>query len=300
MEKLPNFLIAGAAKSGTTSLYYYLMDHPEIFFSANKEPSFLSADRYDSIAKLGLPTREYINSIEEYRQLFSQVGTEKAIGEASTDTLYYFSTSIPRIKQYLGEPKIIIILRNPPMAAFSMWTHMVRDNRETLSFEDALDFEDDRITHHAICAYHYKVRALYFEQVKAFQTAFPEVKCYIYEEFIKNINGTIRDICEFLDVDPAYQPSKTLVYNASGIPRHRWINDLFIKYAPFRKVVRKIGTSLLSSSVYAGLRDEFRQKNMVKVGINPKTYNTLKDYYKKDILALQDLLNRDLSIWLDK
>ncbi len=117
-DHLPNFLIVGAAKSGTTSLYYYLHEHPEIFLSAIKEPKFFSSE----VLKDQYLTRKnkdlYVGSYEEYRNLFRNVQSEKAIGEASTDTLFLYGSTIPRIKKYLGDPKIIVILRNPPAQPF--------------------------------------------------------------------------------------------------------------------------------------------------------------------------------------
>ena len=160
-DHLPNFLIVGAAKSGTTSLYYYLMDHPEIYFSKIKEPDYLSSEVLKDQYLTRVSLRPYIKTINDYKELFNEVINEKAIGEASTDTIYYHKTTIPRIKSLLGDPKIIIMMRNPPYAAFSMYSHMIRDNRETLSFEDALAIENERIRGNWQCSYHYKARALY-------------------------------------------------------------------------------------------------------------------------------------------
>jgi len=300
-DHLPNFLIAGAAKSGTTSLYYYLMDHPEIYFSKIKEPEYLTSEVVTDQYLTRLSRRPYIKTLEEYKILFSDVKNEKAIGEGSTDTIYYYHTTIPRIMNLLGDPKIIIMMRNPPYAAFSMYSHMIRDNQEDLSFEDALAMEDERIRNHQPCAYHYKARALYAHQVKAFLEAFSQVKVLIYEEFIRDIPGTIKEVCSFLEIDPNYQPTNTSIrYNASGVPRLKWFNNIFTMKNPIQRHIRKIGMSLLSGPVYAGLRDSIRQKNIIKLKMKPETLAYLKEYYHEDILTLQKILDRDLGIWLNE
>ena len=108
---LPNFLIVGAAKSGTTSLYQYLHEHPEIFMSGNKEPRFfissvftnMSSDDPRYSALLDLTITEY----DEYTKLFRDAGKYKAIGEATATYLYYYQEAIPNIKKYLNDVKII-------------------------------------------------------------------------------------------------------------------------------------------------------------------------------------------------
>ena len=140
--KLPNFLIVGAPKSGTTSFNYYLKEHPQIYMSRVKEPYFFTSQR------LQLPEsgpgdykRKYIKEFSQYKELFNNVGNEIAIGEASTDTMFYHSFTINEIHKFVGDPKILIFLRNPVDRAFSAYTHLLRENREPHSFEEGLDQE---------------------------------------------------------------------------------------------------------------------------------------------------------------
>ncbi len=299
-QVLPNFLIAGAAKSGTTSLYYYLMDHPEIYFSPNKEPDFLSSPALKNQYPLEVAHRPYISNIEDYYRLFEKVKNQKAIGEASTDTMYYHSTTIPRIKTILGKPRIIIILRNPPLAAFSMYSHMVRDDREELSFEEAIRLDASRKAQNYRSAYLYKSLFMYYDQVKAFLEQMDQVKVLIYEEVIIDIPGSIKQICEFLEVDAQYIPSNTSIrYNASGIPIVSWFNKLFLMKNPLQMGIRTVGTALLTPTKYVALRDSIRQQNMRKSKIHPETFAELKQTFREDILKLQNLLKKDLSVWLD-
>ena len=134
---MPNFLIVGAAKSGTTSLYEYLRQHPAVFMPKWKELSFFIGDHFGPLHKVKRP--------EYYRKVFDKVQNESAVGEASTSYLY--DESAPKkIKEGLGLINIIIILRNPVEMSYSLYNHQVRKEGETLkTFEAALEAEEDRI-----------------------------------------------------------------------------------------------------------------------------------------------------------
>lgn len=149
---LPNFLIIGAAKSGTSSIYDYLKQHPQIYMSSIKEPIFFAfegeqIDEFgpfndDPLAK-GTLTNSATN-IDDYQALFRDVDGEKAIGEASVRYLY-FSKSPNRIKKYIPEAKLIAILRNPVDRAYSHFLMNLRKQFEPLNdFSKALQAEEKR------------------------------------------------------------------------------------------------------------------------------------------------------------
>ena len=141
---MPNFLIVGAAKSGTTSLYRYLRQHPDIFMPEWKELSLFIGDPYGPLHRVRKP--------EYYHKAFSKVQNQTAVGEAST--AYLFDEAAPGIiKDHLGTVRIIIILRDPVAMSYSLYNHQFRKEGETLeNFEAALAKEDDRLqfplTHH--------------------------------------------------------------------------------------------------------------------------------------------------------
>ena len=142
-NKLPNFLIVGAAKSGTSSLHNYLNQHHQVFMPSYnkegmkvKEPRFLIKDLVQHRLHNGIWT------FEEYQSLFDDVKDEKAIGESTVLYLYYYKHAINNIKQYLGEDmKIIIMLRNPVDRAYSAFHHVSRGFKENNSFEKSLEIE---------------------------------------------------------------------------------------------------------------------------------------------------------------
>ena len=180
-EKSPNFLIVGGAKCGSTSLYYLLNQHPDIFMPKFKEPLFFISDIIKKISKKDLAYRNeglkdhFIHNEQDYLKLFQNVKEESAIGEASATYMYYHKYSIPKIKSLLKNPKIIIILREPVEKSFSQYKHLLKLNAEELSFEESLALEKVRIAENFTAMYHYKAQSLYFEQVKAFFDNFSDV-----------------------------------------------------------------------------------------------------------------------------
>ena len=142
-NKLPNFLIVGAAKCGTSSMHNYLNQHPEVFMPSYnkygmkvKEPRFLIKDLVQNRLHNG------IWDFEEYKSLFSDVMGEKAIGESTVLYLYYYQHAIKKIKENLGKDvRIIIMLRSPVDRAYSAFQHVSRGFQESNSFEESLDIE---------------------------------------------------------------------------------------------------------------------------------------------------------------
>jgi len=145
-NKLPNFLIVGAAKSGTSSLHQYLIQHPDIFMPSYnkegknvKEPQFLIKEKVEKRLHFG------VWDWEEYKALFDDSGEYKSVGESTVFYLYYYKESIKNIKFRLGDDvKIIIVLRNPIDRAYSAFQHVSRSVKENLSFEEALKREENR------------------------------------------------------------------------------------------------------------------------------------------------------------
>ena len=196
----PDFLIAGAPKAGTTALYHALRSHPEVFLPDMKEPDhFLSEE-----AMRTTRTRA------EYDALFASLpGGVKAAGEASVNYLYDEGAA-QRIRDGLGGgTRILLLLRDPATAAFSLWRHNARTAGENLAFTDAVAAEERRragndVPRGALPArwYLYTERVCYAPQVKRFLDAFPaeQVRISTYEEFFEDAVTSFADVCRFLGV----------------------------------------------------------------------------------------------------
>lgn len=295
----PNFLIIGAAKSGTTSLYSYLNQHPQIYMSPVKEPRFFALEgkeiNYQGPAKV--INQKTINTIEEYESLFDGATNETAVGEASTLYLYHPEAS-EKIKQHIPQAKLIAILRNPVERAFSSYQHLVRDGYETLSFEDALNAEKKRIADNYPPLWHYQQRGFYYQQLSQYFATFPaeQIKVYLYEDLIKNSSSMLEDIFNFLEVEPNFQPNTTQKMNASGTPKNKVLHKIITQDNFVKSAVK----SLLPKDLRKNLYKKVKKSNLKKDNTIP--YNLarqLKETYREDILQLQELLKRDLSAWLN-
>lgn len=293
---LPNFLIIGAAKAGTTSLYSYLQEHPQIYMSSPKEPRYFTPELYmiynNGVRQGG---RRKALSFAEYCQLFQAASDEIAIGEASTEYLY-IPQAPERIKKCIPNVKLIAILRNPIERAFSAFCYQLRDGYETLTFEQALQAEEKRIKDGFRPGWHYKQVGFYSAQVKRYLENFhPEqIKIYLYEELEDNSTAVAQDVYKFLEVEAAYTPDLTR-QNISGIPKSRLLQDMFTKDNPLKSALKPLLPIQLRKSIYQGIR----KHNLGTKPVLPlKIRQELIELYREDIGQLQALIQKDLSHWL--
>lgn len=298
MKVLPNFLIVGASKSGTSSIYHYLKQHPDIFLSnIQKEGRYFSqmSGNYNGPGDKHLDN-SITRNLEDYILLFNGFTHQKAIGDISPEYLYLYEKSIPLIKQTLNEDvKIIIILRSPVDRAFSSFNHYKRDKREQLTFEEALEKEDERRTKNWIWAWQYKNSGLYYRQVKAYLDNFKNVKVLLFEDFNDDPKKTLQEICKFIEVAPDFEFDTSYKYNVSGDPKSAVLYKLetsrglvnFVKRFVPKKLIVKIKNN------WSG------EKQMIKAAMDSDTRKNLIEFFREDILKLQNLIQKDLTRWLN-
>lgn len=298
---LPNFLIAGSAKCGTSSLHNYLAQHPEIFMSKRKEPRFFSSQVNPLPLKGPKDYRVekwYVKTFPEYCQLFKDAGAHKVVGESSADNLYFYKGTIPVIKKYLGDPKIILVLRNPVKRSFSAYQHLVRDDREQLSFEEGLQAEQERIDNNWELIYHYRAVSRYYEPVKAYLESFSNVKVILNEDLAKEPQKALMEVFEFLGVDKNVPiKDKKTKYNMSGKPRSRWLHEFLFEGHPARNFLRPVVRFFIPRNYRKSISLAVQQKNLVQMEINPQTAAQLKKEFAEEIEKLGKLINKNLSSW---
>ncbi len=303
---MPNFLIIGAGKSGTTSLYEYLALHPEVYMSPVKEPNFFALEGQS--LDFGAPenmTRNInswsVTNLEAYRDLFGGVSGEKAIGEASPLYLY-FPDAPGRIRRYIPDARLIAILRNPADRAYSAFTHLVHHDVEPFTdFDRALQEEEARIEANWEWTWHYKRAGFYYEQLSRHYETFDrdQIRVYLYEDLRDDPIGLLRDLFRFIGVDEAFAGTLTAdaltKHEASSFPRSRALHH-FLKYPnPFKSALKP----LLPKGLRRTARYRLRSWNLAKPpALSPKIRRNLTALYREDIEKLQDLIGRDLSGWL--
>lgn len=292
---MPNFLIIGAAKSGTTALYHYLKQHPQIYMSPNKEPKFFALEG-QKLNLSGADAQDYksaVVNINDYKKLFQGVTDELAIGEAST--LYLYHPKAPeRIHHYIPNTKLIAILRHPVERAYSGYIMHIGHGRETIyDFAQAIQEEKARISRNEIWG-HYINAGFYYTQLSRYFDLFKreQIKIYLYENLKEKPNDLIRDIFQFLRVDHTFVPNVTLKYNVLGIPRNEFARFFSRKINEINPVVKQLFPDKIRHQVRSKI---FKAPPPLLAEIR----SDLIEVYRQDILQLQELINIDLSKWLE-
>lgn len=292
----PNFLIVGAAKCGTTSLFEYLRRHPDVYMPACKELSYFAGK---DEANAG--------TFNDYLKFFSNARFESKIGEASG--AYLYSSSAPlKIASALGKStKIIIILRNPIEMAYSLWAQNRKDGNEQLTFKEALDAEatrmNDRYFANQIKTWLYQFayvdRARYAKQVERYLDTFgrKNVRIYIFEIFFDNIKDNMQDIYEFLEIDTTFKLPKYNRYNVAGDVRSKYLQSLYAERKVWTEPLRWLLPILLRRTIISWLY-RLNSKPRQRPPISHELRYRLRAEFAQSISDLEKLLDLQLvEIW---
>lgn len=298
---LPNFLFIGAPRSGTTYIYHCLKQHPGIFLPTLKEPSFFSydpenpkfADLYDKLdAAYGY---KLVRSMEEYVNIYSEVKNEQVIGDSSANYISFPGTA-DRIHEHIPDAKILASLRNPVDAICSLynWAYMnqlIPMPFTSLSVKEQLKVIDD------FKEIHFNPY-MYNQHLSEYFSLFDrsKMKIIIFEEWIKDKAKGVQDIFDFLEVD-ATCPINYKV--------DEFKSDMGVSSFP-KRVMRRLSFDLVKiiRPFSKNIAQTFKRKIKKKFATKPppitsETRSELLKLYRDDILKLQDLLDKDLSLWLE-
>jgi hypothetical protein len=312
---LPNFFIVGAPKAGTTSLYHYLDQHPEIYMSPIKEPCHFSVEiRAENFSEEMLPgieaevraQHEYLQGPmterrvggvgmewADYLRLFRDVKKEKAIGEASV--LYLWSkTAAETMRSKIPDAKIVMILRDPVDRAFSEYMHAVTAGVLRISFreyvEACLSYKSDKLSLWKPSL----EPGLYFDSVKRYLDRFGggNVRIFFYEDYQARQAWVLEEMFRFLGVDSSFIPDTSQRYLVPSVPRSLALGQFLKKSGLWQRGAR------MSPSAFRSTLKKLAVRSRGAVSVSPKDREFLHDYYREDIQKLAQLLDRDLTAWL--
>lgn len=298
---MPDFLCIGAGKSGTTSLYFYLKEHPEIFLPEIKEIRFFHCVDSPPLYMNQFP--EVVCEFEKYVKLFDKAKNKKC-GDISPQYLYYHNVTINNIKKYhpgYKKLKFIVIIRQPLERIVSQYVMNIEKGLEFLSFDRAIEKEKERLLDPKIIpALHYLNVSLYYKQLKAYIEEFglENVKIYLFEEFKGRLLWVLQDIFSFLEINPDFIPRNLKIrYNVSGIPKskiHKFFYESLLKINKYFKFSR-----FVSQGIKDYLKFWIAEKIMIKpkITINEQIFEYLKKNLDEDIKKLEELIKKDLSSW---
>jgi hypothetical protein len=291
---MPNFLIIGAMKSGTTALYYYLEQHHQIYMSPVKEPNFFCHEGQESVGSTS------VTDIGSYQALFKGVSGERAIGEASNCYLYE-PKAAGRIRSYIPDVKLITILRNPIERAYSHFMHAVRSGTEPFTdFAQALR-EEETGSYQKRDFRDYVGKGLYHGQLERYFDTFDrgQVKVYLYEDLSTAPIDTLRDAFGFLEVDDSFVPDVSVRRNVSGYPKHKSLDSFLRRPSSVKNALKKYMPAKARRHLSEAF-DILKARNLDEPPpMQPEVRRQLIKTYRQDILRLQKLVCRDLSGWLE-
>jgi len=274
---LPTFLIAGVPKSGSTSLYHYLRQHPDIFMPEKKEPNFFIEDGP-------------IQTLSEYEALFADV-TEPVRGEASVG--YMNDPMSPeRIATLLPEVQILIVLRDPAERAYSHYNMLVEHGvRHPGVYNNVLRRADE----HGDYEFTGVPVSHYAAGLRAFQTAFGEnVHVHLYEDYKADPVGTVRKIFAQIGADSSFVPDVERKYNRTHRPKSGLLQRLMRRSNPLKAAAKAI----LPTGLRSRMRGAIASANRTDVPpLDASTRKVLIDLLRSDIEETESLIGRDLSHW---
>jgi hypothetical protein len=295
---LPDFLLIGAAKSGTTSLYHYLGQHPDVFVSPEKEPHFLAFEGhpldFDGPGD-ELLIRRTVSSLPEYRALFADAEPHQVAGEASPSTLYV-PEAAERAARYVPDARLIAILRNPVDRAYSNYFTMRDQGREPCSdFQTALAREEERKAANWNMFWHYKALGFYHAQLRRFYDRFDrsQIRVVIFEDFADAPASVVQELYAFLGVDPSFVPDTSAHHNPSGHPRLAFLERWKQEGHPVRRAAQALLPARLRTRIASTLTLWNRHRPPLPDDVRAR----LRALYREDVRRLEDLIGRDLSHW---
>lgn len=282
--RLPDFIVAGAVKSGTTSLNYQLKQHPDIYMSPFKEPRYFAFDPTDPghTGENGLNFP--ITTLEAYADLFAEAPPGAVVGEVSPH--YMISPVAPRkIKETTPDVKLIFSLRDPVKRAYSVYWHAVRLGQEPRPPEDAFTDADYRVRN-----------GRYFELLQPWYALFPasQITVILFDDLVADPVGTFQKLCRVIGVDDTFVPDTT-VRNQGGAYKNKRLGLLM------ERVKMNPATQQIIPFLPGGVRERLagvRGNNFEAPPPMPDSvHDYLNNYFAADIEQLEQLLGRNLDAW---
>ncbi len=290
---IPNFLIVGTQKGGTTSLKHYLEVHPEIYIHHYKECKFFVMEDL------------YKEGIRFFEDSFKFHFNQKAIGLVDPDIMF-FEEALERMKQYIdfSSAKFIFILRDPVERAFSHYLMTYRRGLEPLSFEEAIEKEEGRLSKGGFFEkmhYSYVSRGFYLRQIKRF---LPYIKrsqmlFLLTEELKKDPLNTLKKIFEFLNVSSDFVPPNiNIQYHKATVPKSVTLLRMMRSKNKIKKAIIRflIPSSKVRRSVYEFI-DRLNQTERINIVLKEDTKRRLAKIYESENKNLAEFLGIDLGFY---
>ncbi len=283
--QLPNFLIIGAIKAGTTSLYYYLQQHPEVYMpTERKEARYFAWEPnnpdFSHYTRQQFPYR----TLEEYTALFAGVTDEIAVGEASPGYLES-PVAAENVKALIPDAKLIVSLRNPVQRHYSAYLMSVRQGRENRPMTQGIRENYDLL----------KSRS-YYNSLIRWYSEFDEtqIKVVLFDDIRRDALAVAEGLFNYLGVDRNFVPDVSQTHNKGGVPKSGLKQSVVNTLRRYRRY-----RAYLPSGVRERFTD-FAQGNLESAPPMPdEAKQLLWELFEEDTRKVAALTGRDLSHWLE-
>lgn len=307
-SQLPDFIIGGAMKSGTSSLHTILSSHPGVYIPEGEIHFFSVDDITEHFQFFGRVGGEWIEpsyrthfkrNLAWYQDFFEPAEPDQLIGEDST--IYLASEkAAPRIAELIPDVKLLFLLRDPVERTHSQYRHMLRTGRALLNFEDTLQYHPGTLI----------TRSFYRQQLERYLDHFDrdQIHVVIFEDFVENTQQGVDEVCAFLGLRDSVDVNRALSHaNASPVPRWPrlliWQNWLFRTVDPKRHAAHLPGLSPPSRSfrdrVLQSLDHRLRYLNLQTdrpaPSMDPNTRAHLQTIFARENAGLSDLIGIDVA-----
>lgn len=276
---LTNFFVGGAPKAGTTSLWEYLSQHPNIYMGEEKEIYFF--------------THKWKKGIKWYNKKYKNYKGEKAVGDGSINMIVSEDAPI-RVKKLIKDPKIIFLVRDPIERLLSVYKFdVMRGDKRAVDttfngFVKKIKKSEN--------SWEMKM-GLYSRNIKRYEKVLGEsnVKTIIFENFISNTSEVTKNVYEFLGVDRSFTPNFD-VFSKSGSGK----NSSAVRFAyRVKDAIEGVTGKSITSGVTSWVKETLKETTGSEPEVSDDMEEFLIDYYSSDVQSLQEHLGRDLSHWLN-
>lgn len=290
---LPTFIIIGAAKAGTTALYWYFAEHPDVFMSPVKE-TFYFAYELDAVGRLryGDPDvhRFPVKTLAEYEALFAGAGTAKAIGEASP--IYLESPlAAARIRDTIPQARLICILRHPVERAYSDYLMYLR--RRGRPFDPSVELRPTAAWTQPDSRW--MVVSRYYDQLARYYALFPREQLHVvlFGDLKQHPVDSVQGMYRFIGVDSSFVPDFDTPHNVGGTPASPLLERMFTSPA-----IRSALEPWVPKRAANWLR-RVRGRTMRQAPRLPADLRKeLTGHFRDDITKTSELIGRSLQHWL--
>ena len=282
VSPLPSFVLVGVPRSGTTSLYRYFRQHPQICLSDVKEVNFLSYPG-EEIARADYPWLRFpVRTLEEYQRLFADAGPRVAVDFSAS--CFRSPVAIERINRFVPTANCFVLLRDPVARAYSAYLNRLNKGYESRPPEEALVPGELAVDN-----------GFYLERIEAFRAALgaDRVRVWLFDDLSAQPQATLREMFEYLGVDPSVEVDTSAVYNRGGVPRSTTMQRLLPSYARRRQIADALPASLRTAVQRLG-----HLNRATAPPIPEQVEQRLRRLYADDVRRLADLIGRDLDPWI--